>query len=522
VDAAPSVWHVSAIPTDLTGRDAVAPSLDVIARELEPLVATFFTIGADSEIEAAVAHGSHLPPVELAEEVRSWKARLHGIDPLAPAKIARLPRRVATLADVGGTRRAVLDKGLVRATYEEIGVINDVQLLIRDGDRLLAGVTLWRSLRSSAWTSDQLRLLYALHPLIEMAYLACAQAASGIDARLPGTLTPRQRQVAGLLASGATNREIARALYISPDTVKSHVRAVLSNLGVTSRRELVMRLTRVGAESSPGAARGRPASDDLSATPRSPGRQRGEPPIRSEGDQAPQRLLTAVLDWSAQRIGAVIGGCAFFSTRFERVAEAWGIAPQETGEADPRVAWRVHRQVLPPTSPSELVRYLDDAAARSPVVELDVSGPAPSDDRLAELVASLGLTSPLVAVLRLRGRVAGLIWLCRDAGAALDQRESALALRGVHPLVELTQLVRLADRRRPESTPVAIADVGLTPRETEVARLALEGKGNAAIASRLSISEATVKQHMFRILAKCGVRSRTELIVLFGARIKGD
>lgn len=504
-DAEPSVWHVSEIPSDFIGRDAVAPSLELVAQELKPAVATFFSIGADGELESAVAHGSHLPPAQLAEEIRDWKVRLRGIDPLAPRKIARLPRRIATLSDVGGTRRAVLDKGWVRATYEELGAINDARLLIRDGDRLVAGVTLWRSLRSSAWTAGQIRQLHALQPLIEMAYLSCAQAALRIDALLPATLTERQRQVAHLLASGATNREIGRALYISPDTAKSHVRAVLSKLGVASRRELVIRVSR-----------DRPPTGDPSAAPRLSRQRRSERPIRSEGDQAPQQLLEAVLDWSAQRIGAVIGGCAFFSTRLDLVAEAWGIVPAGPEPAGPRVARRVHRRVFPPSSPSELVRYLDAAPARSPVVELRVSGPAPSDDRLAELVASLGLTLPLVAVLRLQGRIASVIWVCRAADAALDQRESALALRRAHPLLELTQAARLADSCWRGSTPVELADFGLTPRESTVARLALEGEGNAAIASRLGISKATVKLHMVHILAKCGVRSRTELIALLG------
>jgi DNA-binding CsgD family transcriptional regulator len=51
-------------------------------------------------------------------------------------------------------------------------------------------------------------------------------------------LTPREREVAQLLTRGATNDEIARALWISRHTVKDHVKAVYAKIGVASRAEL--------------------------------------------------------------------------------------------------------------------------------------------------------------------------------------------------------------------------------------------------------------------------------------------
>jgi DNA-binding CsgD family transcriptional regulator len=53
----------------------------------------------------------------------------------------------------------------------------------------------------------------------------------------PHGLTPRQHEVLALLATGATNAEIAERLVVSPKTVDHHVSAVLSKLGVASRRE---------------------------------------------------------------------------------------------------------------------------------------------------------------------------------------------------------------------------------------------------------------------------------------------
>jgi ATP/maltotriose-dependent transcriptional regulator MalT len=54
---------------------------------------------------------------------------------------------------------------------------------------------------------------------------------------LPHGLTPRQHEVLALIATGATNAEIAEQLVVSPKTVDHHVSAVLAKLGVASRRE---------------------------------------------------------------------------------------------------------------------------------------------------------------------------------------------------------------------------------------------------------------------------------------------
>jgi DNA-binding NarL/FixJ family response regulator len=50
-----------------------------------------------------------------------------------------------------------------------------------------------------------------------------------------GGLTPREREVAGHIAAGRANREIAESLFISERTVEAHVTNILRKLAVPSR-----------------------------------------------------------------------------------------------------------------------------------------------------------------------------------------------------------------------------------------------------------------------------------------------
>ncbi|WP_372468999.1 response regulator [Microbacterium maritypicum] len=53
-------------------------------------------------------------------------------------------------------------------------------------------------------------------------------------------LSPREQEVARALATGASNDDIARTLFLSANTVKTHVKAVLAKLGVPDRVHVVI------------------------------------------------------------------------------------------------------------------------------------------------------------------------------------------------------------------------------------------------------------------------------------------
>jgi DNA-binding NarL/FixJ family response regulator len=68
------------------------------------------------------------------------------------------------------------------------------------------------------------------------------------EARNPAvpTLTSRESEILALIADGATNREIAGALYLSPHTVKEHTSTLYRKLGARNRADAVQRAQRLG------------------------------------------------------------------------------------------------------------------------------------------------------------------------------------------------------------------------------------------------------------------------------------
>ncbi len=86
------------------------------------------------------------------------------------------------------------------------------------------------------------------------------------------------------------------------------------------------------------------------------------------------------------------------------------------------------------------------------------------------------------------------------------------------PAITRRLISEFARTRRPAGAswpaPAASALSALTPRETEVLRLVAAGLSNTEIASQLVVTEETVKTHVSRMLAKLGLRDRTQAVVL--------
>ena len=88
-----------------------------------------------------------------------------------------------------------------------------------------------------------------------MGEVARSRSPGGLD-----LLTPREREVLALLGAGLSNRQLAARLVVSEKTVKTHVSAVLSKLGLADRTQAAVFAVRHGvvreAGAHPAAVRG--------------------------------------------------------------------------------------------------------------------------------------------------------------------------------------------------------------------------------------------------------------------------
>jgi DNA-binding CsgD family transcriptional regulator len=91
------------------------------------------------------------------------------------------------------------------------------------------------ALRRSAAIAEELRAV----PLADL--VTDIRRRGGLESVLPPAedgLTPREREVLDWVRRGATNRDIAEALFISPKTVSVHISALLRKFGVSGRGDL--------------------------------------------------------------------------------------------------------------------------------------------------------------------------------------------------------------------------------------------------------------------------------------------
>jgi non-specific serine/threonine protein kinase len=142
---------------------------------------------------------------------------------------------LAGLAAKGGRPRAALRLAGAAAAYEEVNQTYRPQKIRAFLDAWLVPA------RTTAGTA-------AAKLFDEGRRLALAQAiALGLDdtpedrwpgGRPPTSLTRREREIAALVATGLTNRQIAGQLYLSVRTVEAHVDHILSKLGFRTRTQL--------------------------------------------------------------------------------------------------------------------------------------------------------------------------------------------------------------------------------------------------------------------------------------------
>ncbi|GAA2269860.1 response regulator transcription factor [Glycomyces scopariae] len=216
---APEGWHHRAMPT---------PPVSVLIADDDPLVRTglraLLAARPDIDPVAEAAGGDQVLPLVRRHrpDVVLMDVRMPGMDGIEATK----------------TLRAALDdppKVLVITTFE-----NDeyVYRALRAG---AAGFILKRSdidqIARAILTvaaGDGLLFPEAIRSL------AAEHAPPPGNAHGPMALTKREAEVLRRIAEGLSNQAIADRLYLSQETVKTHVRSVLAKLGAANRTEAVI------------------------------------------------------------------------------------------------------------------------------------------------------------------------------------------------------------------------------------------------------------------------------------------
>jgi len=162
---------------------------------------------------------------------------------------------------------------------------------------------------------------------------------------------------------------------------------------------------------------------------------------------------------------------------------------------------------------------------RPDVVLMDVRMPSLDGIEATRQLAGTGESGPRVLILTtfdldeyvfdaLRAGASGFLLKDVTAERLFDAVRVVAAGEALLAPAVTRRLISEFTRLRPakDAAPPAALDT-LTPRETEVLRLVAEGLSNPEVAQRLVVTEETVKTHVSRILAKLGLRDRTQAVV---------
>ncbi len=297
-------------------------------------------------------------------------------------------------------------------------------------------------------------------------------------------LTDKQLRVARLVATGATNREIGAALHLSERTVESHVSAIRSTLGVSSRAAIAALFAETAPVPDPVPQQAALTLDELDAPAR-----RLVQALAVCGTPAEQTLLAAVAE-----LDDVAGAAA---PLIERGLVSNGDGRLACGALD--------LAAVADTTPPAWAHAAHLRAAAH------LTG-APPLRRAVHLVHTAQLGDV--------GAGRELAAAARDAAAGADApRWAQAALRVLpHDDPDRAALEQLAAKPAPAAREAVVLLPELTDRERDVALLVADGHGNKEVAERLGIGARTVETHLSRCYLKLGVRRRAELAAHVAAR----
>ena len=183
-------------------------------------------------VEAALRAGRHEAAAERLGAFREWVAAAP--TPGRQALLARCEALVGARDPDEAFGEAVAGAAAVPPLQRARTELLYGEWLRRERRRtdarghLRAALQLFRTLGTVPWAERA-----------EAELRATGETARRRDVSAVERLTPQELQIAGLVAEGLANKEIAAQLFLSPRTVDYHLRKVFAKLGITSRAELI-------------------------------------------------------------------------------------------------------------------------------------------------------------------------------------------------------------------------------------------------------------------------------------------
>jgi LuxR family transcriptional regulator, maltose regulon positive regulatory protein len=234
--------------------DAIAQARAVLPHATRPVVAHIDQVDARLALErgdrrTAAALADRLPRSPAAALLAA-RVQLAAEKPVAALEILR-----ESIGAGGSTRRLEIEHSLLSARAARDSRAADPHEPMRRALELAAPVGFRRSIVAEGPAVWELLAALPAHgvvgdyvaDLLDSAHRVVPAPRPAADDRLVEPLSDRERTVLRYLASHLTCTEIARELYLSVNTVRSHVKAIYRKLGVNSRAQAVDRGRALGA-----------------------------------------------------------------------------------------------------------------------------------------------------------------------------------------------------------------------------------------------------------------------------------
>ena len=195
-------------------------------------LAGFAVVGEAADGAAAVALVLYRRPDVVLMDLRMQV--MDGVEATRRIVEAGVPTRVVVLTTFEGEEHA----------YRALRV-GATGYLLKDagGDRIVAAV------RAAA--AGEMPLAPSVVARLVATFVSRPPAPAAADRLAP--LSDRERDVLALIGAGRSNGEIAADLFISPATVKSHVRHILAKLDLRDRSQAIVLAHEAGLVGAPGS-----------------------------------------------------------------------------------------------------------------------------------------------------------------------------------------------------------------------------------------------------------------------------